>query len=483
MAGSITDVVMDLQNVRKWNNSNGDTWDPFWADDDNLYAFNCDGRGFGAQGRNLAFNQLRGDDLHSLAGKMVNTMDEYGGSGQKEGDGATWKALGQECIDGVFYAFVSRHTYGNESKDPLLRQTAANASLIKSTDRGLTWTRSASENYKNPMWPGRRFGAPYFIHYGKNGGNVSQDQADRYVYALSNNGFWNGGDDYILGRMARTKLGDLNAADWEYFTGGDGSEPGNWSGQMDRSAPILSLFSRCGSGPACYVPSLGVYLLVAWYIPDKLTKWFEPSEMKYDFYQAAHPWGPWTFIRSYSDRFIIGGHMYGPVLCARFQEQHGADVKMSLFTSGCPFQDNPSSLYKMWEIPLLLKTTPVMPSTTINDDDPRVVYTGAWTAINRPKYFYYHDDIHATKEMNDSVELAFTGTGIELISERFSDLGNVDITIDGTLKQNVNLALMSFPRLTGVVVFGAYDLPAGRHTIKIVNKSTDYAVVDAFRVY
>ena len=125
-------------------------------------------------------------------------MDAYGKSSEKQPDGATWKALGQECIDGTFYAFVSRHTYGNESHDPLLRQTAVNASLIKSVDRGLTWKRSAAENYQSPMWPGPRFGAPYFIHYGRNGGQVTQDAADRYVYALSNNGFWNNGDNYIL---------------------------------------------------------------------------------------------------------------------------------------------------------------------------------------------------------------------------------------------------------------------------------------------
>jgi hypothetical protein len=45
----ITDVVLDLDNLHKWDNSNGDIWDPFWADDDNLYAFNCDGRGFGKE--------------------------------------------------------------------------------------------------------------------------------------------------------------------------------------------------------------------------------------------------------------------------------------------------------------------------------------------------------------------------------------------------------------------------------------------------
>ena len=28
----ITDVFVDLHNIHKWDESNGDTWDPFWAD-------------------------------------------------------------------------------------------------------------------------------------------------------------------------------------------------------------------------------------------------------------------------------------------------------------------------------------------------------------------------------------------------------------------------------------------------------------------
>ena len=75
-ATPITDVFMDLNHIHKWDQSNGDTWDPFWADDDSLYAFNCDGRGFGTQPRNLAFNQLQGDGPHALKGRIVNSMDE-----------------------------------------------------------------------------------------------------------------------------------------------------------------------------------------------------------------------------------------------------------------------------------------------------------------------------------------------------------------------------------------------------------------------
>lgn len=319
----IAEVFLDLERIRKWDNSHGDTWDPFWADDGNLYAFNCDGRGFGTEHRNLAFNRLSGDNLQTLSGSPVNSMDDYGKSGQKEADNATWKACGQECIDSVFYAFVSRNVYGKDSGDYWLRQTAANASLIKSTDGGLTWTRTAAQNYRDPIWPGPAFGAPFFVRYGKNGGTVQQDAADRYVYAVSTNGFWNDGDRYIIGRVLRSRISALRSADWTYFTGGDGAVPARWSPQIADAAPVLDSRTHCGQTPPCFIPALGTYLMVAWYNTEKMTKWFEPNEMRYDFYQAPHPWGPWAVINSYTDRFLATGHWYGPSLCAKFQRRVG----------------------------------------------------------------------------------------------------------------------------------------------------------------
>ena len=358
-SGAIARVIPDLANLHKWDASNGDTWDPFWADDDNLYSFNCDGRGFGPHGRNLAFNEFTGPALDQLSGKQINPMDEYGRSGFKEADGATWKVCGQECIDGIFYGFVCRNIYGNESKDPLMRQTSFNASLIKSADRGATWTRPEAENYASPMWPGSRFGAPGFIHYGKNGGNVTQDGADRYVYAISNNGFWNGGDFFILGRVKRSDLPRLNAAEWSYFTGGNGGTDQSWSTDPKQARPVFSNPAKCGWTSPTFIPALKCYLLVSWYVTPTLTKWFSPQEVRYDFYEAGHPWGPWSFVDSLSDRFLPPGHhFYGPNICPKFQEEEKGDVRVALLTSGCPFEDRPTGIYKAWEISLILKTNP-----------------------------------------------------------------------------------------------------------------------------
>ena len=368
----ITHVVVDFANLHKWDDSNGDTWDPFWAYDDNLYSFNCDGRGFGKAPRNLAFNEYTGSRLDLLTGSQINSMDAYGRAGDKRADGATWKVCGQECIDGVFYGFVVRNIYGNNSKDPLLRQTSFNASLIKSTDRGVTWIRPEPKNYDSPMWPGKRFGAPGFVHYGKNGGQVTQDAADRYVYAVSNNGFWNGGDDFVLGRVKRGDLPKLNAADWSYYTGGDGANDADWSPDLTRAMPVFSNPAKCGWTSPTYIAGLGRYVLVSWYVTPTLKKWFAPVEVKCDFYQAEHPWGPWTFIDSLSDHFLPPGHhFYGPNICAKYQQPEGSDVRVALFTSGCPFEDKPTGLYKGWEISLILKTTPEDHPPGVQQPSPR----------------------------------------------------------------------------------------------------------------
>ena len=481
-AKRVAELDWDLHNIHKWDDSNGDTWDPFWADDDHLYAFNCDGRGFGKKPQNLAFNRFDGESLAALTGTQINPMVEYGPAGQRGKDNATWKACGQECIDGVFYSFVSRNVYGNESKDLLMRQTAFNCSLIKSLDRGRTWMRPAEDNYVKPMWEGPRFGAPFFVHYGKNGGNVPQDGANKFVYAVSTNGFWNDGDTLILGRVARSLLPQLNAADWDYFTGGDGVDSANWSKKVDSATPLLKAAARCGQTPICYVPSLGIYLLISWYNPETLTKWFEPKEMRYDFYQAEHPWGPWSFIRSISDKFLASGnHMYGPALCAKFQEQKGSEVRIQMFTSGCPFEDAPAGIYKAWTLPIVLRTQALPRYEELTIDSSRIKWAGGWTKLPDPK----HGDsqVQVSRKPGDTLTVAFQGTGVAYVAKKCEGFGQVEVFLDGKLLGGANLALKNFPALSGVCVFQRNGLPNGPHTLRLVNAGKGPVNFERLKIY
>lgn len=251
----------------KYLNSFGDVWEGTWADDGNLYATSDDSKGWNfVTSRNLTFNKLTGDDPFNLTGATVNTMDEYGGMGATGPDGRNWKANGCYCVDGVIYIAPSRHFYGSSSGDPQRRQTTQNAGFIKSNDHGLTWTPSANQVYNYPMFPGTRFSTPFFVEYGKNGA-ASVDNADLYIYAVSNNGFWDNGDNMILGRVLRTKLAVLNAGDWQYYQGGDGMLDGNWTGNMSSAALILNNPGKCSMTGVTYIAQLERYMMIQWYYP------------------------------------------------------------------------------------------------------------------------------------------------------------------------------------------------------------------------
>ena len=336
------------------------------------------------------------------------------------------------------------------------------------------------ENYARPMWPGWRFGAPFFIDYGKNGGSIGREGAAEFVYATSTNGFWNDGDSYILGRVPRNRLTNLRASDWSYAMGTDADAAPRWSPKLEDAVPVFSVPANCGQGPVCYIPALGSYLLVAWYNTATMKKWFELNEIRYDFYQMAHPWEPWRLIDSHSDNFLAAGHMYGPSLYAKFQRLEGSKVRMSLFTSGCPFSDVPSGLYEIWEIPLILRTA-ALPIATIKPAmDKRILYRGNWRTVDRSARILPNARKSATP--GDSAELTFQVTGFRCIAEKDPNLGSFDIYVHGRKMQVVTLRTEDLPRMFSVEVFAARGLSRGMHRFKLVNTNNASAVLDGLHI-
>lgn len=163
----VSDKGENIQNIRygeaKRFDYSGDTWTGTWADDGNIYSvaddFYCD-----SINANLAFFRIKGEDPLNLEVELVNPMSEYGTISQLDQDSLAWKASGLTCVDGVLYMFVSRHGYPwlYDPAPDHNRQSAQDGSIIKSLDYGKTWSRSADENMRNPMFPGRRFAAGFF---------------------------------------------------------------------------------------------------------------------------------------------------------------------------------------------------------------------------------------------------------------------------------------------------------------------------------
>lgn len=325
--------------------SGGDTWETAWADNGDLYVTSDDTSGFDRKVRvNLAYHQLSGN-VDNLKGETINAMQEYGGFCELGPDNCCWKACGHTCVDGVMYVWVSRHDYGQNSADATKRQTAAHASLIKSTDHGKTWTRTAKENYDRPMFPGRRFGAPFFIQYGKDYRDGA-DGADRFVYAISNNGFWDNGDDMVLGRVLRNKIGDLNAADWQFYKGDNGTGDAAWTANRADATAIIRNINKCSMTGAQYITPLRQYLMVQWYYPCGGGKNGNNRETVWDFYLSPTPWGPWKIESSWKNS--TNGY-YNPCVVGKFIRNAGRDL--TIVTAG---RWDDETVYKLTLLPCRL---------------------------------------------------------------------------------------------------------------------------------
>src|SRR5262249_46187291 len=268
---------------------------------------------------------LLGTRPPDLRARTINPMRPFGGWAEvRPEDGAMWKASGLTCLDGVLYLAVSRHA--NPSERSFFIQQAWDASLVKSTDHGTTW--SAAPGLGRAMFPGPTFCNPFFIDYGRDG-TAKPDGADRYVYAASSDGVWNNGSSMALGRVARDRIGRLDPRDWEFVH--DFNDRGRpiCRGRLEGARSVFRAPGRTSQASLHYLAPLGLYVLPQWHYTqpeDPQRRW---KATRLEFYQAAAPWGPWE--RFWAQDFEPEG-WYDPRIPTKFV---GADGRRCwLFVAG-----------------------------------------------------------------------------------------------------------------------------------------------------
>lgn len=127
----------------------------------------------------------------------------------------------------------------------------------------------------------------------------------------------------------------------------------------------------------------------------------------------------------------------------------------------------------------LLKVRAAGGSVTANDDDTGVKYTGSWQRSYNRGLGDYQDDVHFTQTNNDYFEYTFNGTGVELITEKDSSQGNMDIYVDNVFKGTVST--YNATRQLQQTVYAVSGLTNGSHTLKAVKKSGTYMLLDKIR--
>ncbi len=193
------------------------------------------------------------------------------------------------------------------------------AQVIASSDFGRTWTPSL-KHVKKPMFPGRTFGAPAFLNFGKDNEGVR----DHYVYAISGEG-WDNGVHCRLGRVPRDQI--LRREAWEWVRALDRNGPA-WSPRMSEATPILTHPGYLGMVEMVHLQRAKRYLLLAW---RNKVKADPDSGSELMIYDAPETWGPFTFVYHEDPWESISLNPYNPRLPLKWFD-HGKQEGWLLFS-------------------------------------------------------------------------------------------------------------------------------------------------------
>ncbi|HET6876237.1 MAG TPA: hypothetical protein VFH38_01770 [Jatrophihabitans sp.] len=366
----------------------GDTWYNTVDSNGRILATSNDTGGYAGacvtraqHGSDIAINRMKGPP-RDLAIRTINCMRAYGPmGGGPSPDGCSWKTGGITRIGHTVYLAVARQLRRCNADQSKGLQPSFNASIIKSDDDGQTWTNPWGRHSRygaapawNPdlkryraMFAGQNFSAPFFVQYGP-GNTNTVDGADKYLYAVSNDGYAYDGNYLLLGRVPLGKVQQRTA--WQFYH--RGANGPYWSGSLSDAAHVLDAKHGISQPAIQYVPALRRYVLVT-FSYRYTTAFPAPSATPYTsfaIYSAPHPWGPWTrvFDRSTQRSLWCGTHcragspndhygFYDPTLVQKYVFRSGP-ANQTVFTSG-DFKNQtprwePVNLYRLRELPLTL---------------------------------------------------------------------------------------------------------------------------------
>lgn len=262
----------------------GDTFPLTWAADDAIYTSAGDPVWPDKNKSGLDFERIRGNppDFHI---DRINAMADYKGWG---GQGP--KPTGMISVKGTLYfAFQNLTGKGDQTRDN--PDVVANyghgydAQIVSSEDFGRTW-KPDIKAISTPMFPGRTFGAPAFVNFGKD----NLGAPDRFVYAISGEG-WDDGSHCRLGRVPADSIMDRGS--WEWVSALSPKGDPQWSKDMKLTVPVITHPGYLGAVDMVYISSLGLYLLLGWRNKVKADPDAGSELIVYD---APEPWGPFTIV-------------------------------------------------------------------------------------------------------------------------------------------------------------------------------------------
>ena len=169
------------------------------------------------------------------------------------------------------------------------------AGIIKSLDKGKTWTNIPNEN--TPRFLGSKFAGLTFVNFGAGYTSVPEELGS-YVYAMSNDYSWESGDYLYMARVNKDSI--IYREAWQFLSKIDAKNQPSWSKSEDDCYPIFTDIGHVGHPTISYNSPLNRYILGVYSdtIPHKedatyneWKSWDKASEVQ--LYEGSTPWGPW----------------------------------------------------------------------------------------------------------------------------------------------------------------------------------------------
>lgn len=259
----------------------GDVYPLAWAEDDVMYSAAGDTVSESKKD-GLCTVMIKGGPLDYTI-DVTNPMNDYLGWG-----GHGLKPTGMLSYKGELYMFA--HNLGKRTNENAEKCHGYDAQIFQSKDNGKTWLPDIKKVEKSPMFPGREFGSPTFITYGKNHANAT----DGFIYSLSGQG-WANGNALKLGRVPADKIMDINS--WEFVSGFDVQLKPIWKNDFKLATPVLEDTGFLGYPEAVYIVSLKRYLVFGWKFKKESPETYSPNEgSELSIYEAPQPWGPFALV-------------------------------------------------------------------------------------------------------------------------------------------------------------------------------------------
>lgn len=366
--------------------SDGDLWAQCWSDDNNIYAANGDGSGFGGAWSDVALNRITGSPYdYNLNGSRIgasNLSKVWASSGYNR------KPTSMLSVDGILYMAVQDL---NNTDGPNIFNDAPNATIIKSVDKGKNWTF----NEERPMFSNHIFTTVMFLDYGQD----SKDNTfDEYVYAYGLDYNWR---DSFSGSvadpqslyLARMKKEDImSVSKWEFYTGDlEGNASWSEAGDINSKQPVLKdkrrvyndligggspNYSVLSQGSIVYNKAINRYIYTSW------------TEYTYEFYESPTPYGPWKhfFSKDFGkykwDQNRFGG--YATVIPSKFISEDG----LTMYVCSCTFTGGIRKYnYSLRKLVVSVKEETTANNQKSNNNLANPKYSYKPTAISRATHF------------------------------------------------------------------------------------------------